>query len=80
MNAAARGPRLVEYWNAEQAELLLTLYRAGRAVAHEKYQSPALDALVAVGFVALMSGRLVLTEEGRHRAAELIRTLRRPIT
>ena len=58
-------------WNKEQAELLLRLSHAVRPLAYDDCRGPALDALIAVGFVKEQGGdRVALTFAGKARARE----------
>ena len=86
---AAMGVRIVEMkvpattqvptaWNKEQAELLRRIALAGGRCAVDDCRGPALDALIAVGFVKEQGGdRVVLRDAGLARAREL-RYLPRP--
>ena len=66
-------------WNKDQAELLLRLSHAVRPLAYDDCRGPALDALIAVGFVKEQGGdRVALTFAGKARARELLRSPPQP--
>jgi hypothetical protein len=66
-------------WNKEQAELLLRFSRGARPLAYDDCRGPALDALIAVGFVKEQGGdRVALTFAGKARARELLRSPPQP--
>jgi hypothetical protein len=59
-------------WNKEQAQLLRRIALAGGGCLAEQCQGPALDALIATGFVQLQYGdRVALTDAGWARARAL---------
>jgi len=59
-------------WNKEQADLLRRIALAGGSYPADECQGPALDALLATGFVRLEgSDRVALTDDGLARAREL---------
>jgi hypothetical protein len=61
-------------WNKDQAELLRRIALADGTYPVDDCNGPALDALVAAGFVRLgASDRVALTDSGVERARELRR-------
>ena len=59
-------------WNKEQAQLLRRIALAGGGCLADECQGPALDALIATGFVLFQYGdRVALTDAGWARARAL---------